>query len=86
MYPNGAQWINSTQDSLIIDKREVNATLHEGQWQCKVGNIIGNTTADTVHITVNGKSLVNRNERDYSDVIYLFGFIYRYSFSTTRPL
>ena len=53
--PAAVEWTNSTKDSVIIDKNTINATIHDGQWQCKVGNMVGNTTIETVNMTVNGK-------------------------------
>ena len=43
MYPYSTAWINTTFNVITIDRSTVNATLHDGTWQCKAGNIAGNT-------------------------------------------
>ena len=58
MYPATTLWINSTQDSITIESFAINATKHDGQWQCKVGNLAGNTTVQKINITINGELLM----------------------------
>ena len=53
-YPNTTKWINSTDSSLTVDGDTLSAELHEGQWECKVGNVAGNGTTHHIHITING--------------------------------
>jgi hypothetical protein len=53
MYPATTLWINSTLDSITIESVATNATIHDGQWQCKVGNLVGNTTAQKINIPIN---------------------------------
>jgi hypothetical protein len=53
-YPAVSDWINSTQSSQTISSNTISAILHDGQWQCMVGNLVGNGTVSQVDITVNG--------------------------------
>ena len=53
-YPATTEWINTTESTQTIDSSTLSVVLHEGDWQCKVGNIAGNSTTTQVHITVNG--------------------------------
>ena len=55
--PSAVQWLHSTSNSITIDSYLLNATLHNGEWQCKIGNIIGNSSTSTLNITVNGTCL-----------------------------
>ena len=58
LYPATTLWVNSTLNSITIENAATNATLHDGQWQCKVGNLVGNTTAQKINITINGELLL----------------------------
>jgi len=46
-----------THSSLIIEYNMINITRHDGEWQCKIGNVMGNSTAGKISIVVNGKYL-----------------------------
>jgi len=56
-YPYKQQWTLATLGSLIIEYNMINATEHDGEWQCKIGNVIGNSSTSKVLISVNGKYL-----------------------------
>ena len=54
-YPTGDVITGATGNTLNIPGSELNATLHDGTWQCVAGNVVGNSTTGTADITVNGK-------------------------------
>ena len=55
--PYRQQWSMCTHSSLILDYNMINTTLHDGEWQCKISNVMGNSTAGKISIVVNGKYL-----------------------------
>ena len=54
MYPHSTDWVNTTSSVITIDSSTLNATLHDGTWQCKAGNIVGITTAKCTSVLVYG--------------------------------
>ena len=54
-YPDSTDWINTTFNAITIDRSVLNATLHDGTWQCKAGNIAGNTTEKNQSVLVYGQ-------------------------------
>ena len=47
------QQTNNTQ--LTVTSTQLDATLHNGSWECKVGTYVGDSTPDGVTTTVDGK-------------------------------
>ena len=53
--PASEAWVNTTDSVWLIDVNTLNVTLHDGTWQCKAGNIVGNSTSADVNVTVEGE-------------------------------
>ncbi|KAK2140400.1 hypothetical protein LSH36_1367g00001 [Paralvinella palmiformis] len=67
--PATTEWKNSTQSTLIIDSDVLNATLHDGNWKCKIGNVIGNSTAAEQIIIVNVSPSISISTSNSSEIV-----------------
>ncbi|KAK2142341.1 hypothetical protein LSH36_968g00017 [Paralvinella palmiformis] len=69
MEPSITEWRNSTQSTLIINSDVLNATLHDGNWKCKIGNVIGNSTAAEQIIIVNVSPSISITTSNCSEIV-----------------
>ena len=51
----GYQQHGTDKSVLTIPKDQLNAAIHNGNWRCKAGNNVGNSTESSIIIAVDGK-------------------------------
>ncbi|KAK2142337.1 hypothetical protein LSH36_968g00018 [Paralvinella palmiformis] len=68
-YPSLQHWTTSNRSILTIEYTLVNATIHDGEWQCKIGNVIGNSTTDNITLVVSAIPSVQQHPEDTTIVV-----------------